>query len=329
MTSTTYTMNFLPKDIEDIIMDYKNDLEKIKCDECKNLLDGKYEDVICGNCNGCFDYCCECCNCERCDENVNEIYINWCEDCNEYFCDECENETIKIGERHICKKCFKDEYLYCIKRQEYSSIDYYYIINKYTKEWNLKIGIHVLDKNEPPVSFDYYEYGDEFDFSVIRKNGYYYKEYKIKEMCSYDFLDFLDNLDLDLDNDFEEEKEDNSGEEDDSDEEKEEDEVVCIYKDFKIKKLKEICKEKNIIGYSKLKRENIIQLLKDVDYYNVSTFENEEELNKYKYIFNHFNKNILKKYLDFGINKIKYNKKDKKSVLIEKLIKKCRKEGGF
>jgi hypothetical protein len=116
-------MDSLSLVVENIIMDYKEDLEKLsECECCGNEynptdLDGREDcEKYCGDCYCDFCECnqddCDCCGCEECGDRHDREYILYCDGCEGCYCS-CmgiKGEFIQINDEHnYCKNCIKDK----------------------------------------------------------------------------------------------------------------------------------------------------------------------------------------------------------------------------
>ena len=111
-------MDFLPKAIEDIIINYKNQLENQEnntCNDCDNIT-LIYDLIECSTCNDnkcddchnkepCFTQCNNCENiiCDDC--NYEDDFIYECSFCLNNICYECKE--IETNDIIICSKCHK------------------------------------------------------------------------------------------------------------------------------------------------------------------------------------------------------------------------------
>tara|TARA_R110000803_G_scaffold151044_1_gene216234 strand:- start:1169 stop:1837 length:669 start_codon:yes stop_codon:yes gene_type:complete len=220
-------MNTLSLVAENIIMDYKEDLEKLsECKCCCNEynpvdLNGRNECEDC--CYDCYcDFCecnyddCNCFGCEKCDVKNDSEYMFYCDGCEGHYCS-CmgiDEDFIQINdekEKNYCKKCIKDK----LKIQE-----------NYGGEYTF-----------------YFE-GEEIsgkDICTIHINSVYHWTYHFYDTKNGNYHSIInDNFDI---------------------------EVKKIQSRYigddkrNMKTLRKLCKEKGLKGFSKLKKQELIDLL--------------------------------------------------------------------
>lgn len=129
-------MNFLPQDLEDIIISYKKDLERENihcecCDDNKLNIDDFDEHFkeVCDNCwcEECLTDAedCTCYVCNNCDKSKPSEYMFFCDGCELTYCS-CmgiNEDYVQINycdeNRNFCKDCFNKEINLIKKHGEY------------------------------------------------------------------------------------------------------------------------------------------------------------------------------------------------------------------
>tara|TARA_R110000787_G_scaffold262685_1_gene368316 strand:+ start:232 stop:780 length:549 start_codon:yes stop_codon:yes gene_type:complete len=124
----------LPTDLMNIVLDYKNDMEKLSnCISCNDEynpidLDGRNDcEKICGDCYCDFCECnkddCECCECDCCEERNDTDCMFFCEGCEGSYCS-CmgiNGDYVQINNEHnYCKNCIFDKLKIQEKNEEYT-----------------------------------------------------------------------------------------------------------------------------------------------------------------------------------------------------------------